>query len=170
MMLKTLHKEKGRLRFWMIRSFNNRLTNRRERQRAMKRGGGAEHVLWDFTIAEQEFSRHHHAGMDAALACDLALALGLWEATLRRLDADPKVQKRSGLYQVLRPYLLHGWEKEKQSQAELAAQCGVSANVLRVRLVNLSAKARSLFTSNARETIDPLISEEDIEYLWTLLQ
>lgn len=168
--LKTLHKEKGRLRSWMVRSFNNRLMNRREHRAAVKRGGGVEHVQWDFSGAEQEFSRHHHAGMDAAQSCDLALALGLWEATLRRLDTDPKVQKRPALYDAVRPHLLQGWPKTGPSQTEVGARYGLTANALRVRLANLAIKARSIFINIARETIDPLISEEDLEYLWSLLK
>jgi DNA-directed RNA polymerase specialized sigma24 family protein len=168
--LKTLQKEKGRLRSWMIRSFNNRLMNRREHRAARKRGGGVEHVQWDFSSAEQEFSRHHHSGMDAAQSCDLALALGLWEATLRRLDSDSKVQKRPALYQSLRPHLLQGWPKNGPNQTEVAALHGLTANALRVRLVNLIIKARSFFISIARETIDPLISDEDLDHLWSLLK
>ncbi len=168
--LKTLQKEKGKLRSWMVRSFNNRLVNRREHQEARKRGGGVEHVQWDFSSAEQEFSRHYHAGMDAAESCDLALALGIWEATLRRLDTDSKVQKRPGIYQALRPHLLQGWPKNGPNQTEVAARHGLTANALRVRFVNLIAKARRFFISITRETIDPLISEDDLEHLWNLLK
>lgn len=168
--LRTLQKEKGRLRSWMIRSFNNRLTNRREHTAARKRGGGVEHVQWDFSSAEKEFSQHHHTGMDAAQSCDLALALGLWEATLRRLDADSKVQKRPALYLALRPHLLHGWPKHGPNQTEVAARHGLTANALRVRLANLITKARSIFMNIAREMIDPLISEDDLEHLWNLLR
>ena len=166
--LATLQKEKGRLRGWMIRSFNNRLNNRRAQRSTHKRGGSAVHVDWQFAIAELEFSRQQR-GLDASVACDLALAAGLWEQTLARLDADPKVQKRPELYAVLRPHLLHGWPKSGPSQAEVARGFGITINALRVRLANLSEKARCLFADIAAETLDPLIPEEEVRHLWDLL-
>lgn len=168
--LQTLQKEKGMLRSWMIRSFNNRLTNRREHSAAKKRGGGVEHVQWDFSSAEKEFSLHFQSGMDAAFSCDLALALELWEITLAKLDVDPKVQKRPAIYETLRPHLLQGWPKNGPVQTEVAKSLGITVNALRVRLVNLTEKARSLFAQIARETIDPLIPEEDVAHLWSLLR
>lgn len=168
--LKTLQKEKGRLRAWMIRSFNNRMTNRREHRTARKRGGGVEHVRWEFDSVEMEFTRQYRVGQDASMACDQALALPLWEKTLLRLDADVKVQKRPHIYQVLRPYMLHGWQKNGPPQAEVAKTLEISVNALRVRLVNLTAKARAIFSEIAREDLDPLIPDEDVEHLWRLLR
>ncbi|GEP44563.1 hypothetical protein BGE01nite_38540 [Brevifollis gellanilyticus] len=168
--LKTLQKEKGRLRAWMIRSFNNRLTNRREHRTAQKRGGGVEHVQWEFDSVEMEFTRHYRVGQEASLACDQALALPLWEKTLLRLDSDDKVQKRPEIYQALRPYILHGWPKNTPPQSEVAQQLGLSVNALRVRMVNLTAKARSIFSEIAHEDLDPLIPDEDVEHLWRLLR
>lgn len=168
--LQTLQQEKGRLRGWMIRSFNNRLMNRHDHRTAQKRGGGVEHVQWDFTSVEAEFSRTHRAGHDAAHACDLALAMELWKQTLNRLDADPRIQKRPAIYAILRPHLLHGWPKNGPSQTEVARALGITANALRVRLVNLVEKARVNFAEIARETLDPLIPEEDLQHLWSLLR
>ena len=168
--LKTLQKEKGRLRGWMIRAFNNRLTNRREHHGAHKRGGGVEHVQWDFASVEIEFNRQYRAGQDAAHACDLALAIELWDMTLTRLDMDPKVQKRPAIYEAIRPHLLQGWPKNGPAQTEVAKRLGITANALRVRLVNLAEKARSIFAEIARDTIDPLIPEEDVVHLWSLLK
>lgn len=168
--LKTLQKEKGRLRSWMIRSFNNRMTNRREHRTARKRGGGVEHVPWDFDSVEMDFIRQHRVGQDASQACDQALATTLWEKTLLKLDMEPRVQKRPAIYQTLRPHMLHGWPKNGPAQVEAAAILGISVNALRVRLVNLTAKARTLFSEIAREDLDPLIPDEDVEHLWSLLR
>lgn len=168
--LKTIQKEKGRLRSWMIISFNNRLMNRHAHRTAVKRGGGVEHIQWDFSSAEHEFGIHYQAGMDAAQSCDLSLALGIWSATLRRLDHDSKEQKRPALYEALRPHLLQGWPKHGPSQIKVAAELGVTPNAFRVRLVNLADKAHRLFIQIARETIDPLISDEDLDYLWGMLK
>jgi len=168
--LKTLQKEKGRLRAWMIRSFNNRMTNRREHRTARKRGGGVEHVQSDFDSVEMDFTRQHRAGQDASQACDQALATALWEKTLRKLDTDVRLQKRPAIYQTLRPFLLHGWPKNGPAQSEAAAALGISVNALRVRLVNLTAKARIFFSEIAREDLDPLIPDEDVNHLWALLR
>ncbi len=168
--LKTIQKEKGRLRSWMIGAFNKRLMNRHAHRTAVKRGGRVEHIQWDFSSAEQEFGLHYHAGMDAAQSCDLALAQGIWAATLRQLDNDAKVQRRPALYKSLRPNLLHGWPNHGPSQIEVAAELGLTPNAFRVRLTNLTNKAHDIFIQIARETIDPLISNEDLDYLWGMLQ
>lgn len=168
--LKTLQKEKGRLRAWMIRSFNNRLTNRREHRTARKRGGGVEHIQWNFDQVEMEFTQQYRVGQDASLACDQALALPLWPKTLLRLDSDERLQRRPEIYRALRPHILHGWPKNGPAQAEVARTLGITVNALRVRLVNLTAKARAIFSEIAREDLDPLIPDEDVEHLWSLLR
>lgn len=166
--LKTLRKEKGRMRGWMIRSFNNKGIQRRQHQNARKRGGGIEHVTWDFVTAEQLYAQLYQPGQEPAHASDLAQAQELWLATLARLDADPKIQKRAAIYAALRPCIQHGWPKHGPTQNEVAASLGITANALRVRLNNVIAKARLTFGEIAKETLDPDIPEEDVDHLWQL--
>lgn len=168
--LKTLQQEKGRMRAWMIRSFSNRVIQGYKRQNAAKRGGGVEHVTWDFVTAEQLYKRHHRPGHDPAHASDLAQAQELWEGTLARLGADPRIQKRPEIYAALRPHILHGWPKHGTTQSDVASTLGLTVNALRVRLSNLTIKARNVFSQIAHEMLDPAIPDEDVEHLWQLLR
>lgn len=168
--LETLRQEKGRLRSWMKTVFLNKLQHRREKNATRKRGGGVSHLSLDLPEAESLHGLIQQRTLDPALTYDLILSWQLWKETLDRLDADPKIQKRPEIYAVLRPCLLQGWPREGPAQAEVASRLNLSANALKVRLNNLTVKARTVFGEAARETMDPSIPDDDLEYLWRLLQ
>lgn len=168
--LATLRQEKGRLRGWMKAVFLNKLRHHRDQKTARKRGGGAVHLSLDLPEAEFLYDQLQQRTLDPALTYDLSLSWQLWKETLARLDANPKIQKRPDIYAVLRPCLPQGWPKTGLTQAEAAARLNLSANTLKVRLNNLIAKARTAFGETARETMDPSVPDDDLEYLWRLLQ
>jgi RNA polymerase sigma-70 factor (ECF subfamily) len=167
---KALNQEKGRLRAWIGRGFSNRLIYRYRNQSALKRGGGCEHLSLDFAHAEHLYQHDHRHDDSAEHACDLRTALDLWIQVLRRLDADPRLNKRPEIYAALRPCILSGWPSNGPSQTEVGAQLGLSASTLRVRLHNLAIKARAHFDEVARANLDPLIPSEDLDHLWQLLK
>jgi len=168
--LKTLDQEKGRLRHWIGRAFSNRLHHNHRLQSAQKRGGGEAHLPLDFLLAEQLYQSQHLHDPSAEHACDLRTALDLWQETQRRLDSDQRLAKRPEIYSALRHCILTGWPSDGPTQSEVAGKLGISVNTFRVRLYNLTRKARDIFAEVARENLDPLIPSDDLDYLWHLLR
>jgi RNA polymerase sigma-70 factor (ECF subfamily) len=168
--LKTLEKEKGRVRGWMKRSFANHLQHLQQKRNALRRGGGQAHLSLNFDVAEQLFQDQHSREISSDHACDLRTALDLWQETLAALDLDTKLQRRPLIYQELRPHILTGWNSKDSTQEEAARKLGISAAALRVRLHHLIQKATDTFARLARENLDPLISSEEVNHLWQMLR
>jgi DNA-directed RNA polymerase specialized sigma24 family protein len=168
--LKTLQREKGRVRGWMKRSFINHLHHLQQKRSALRRGGDCAHLSFDFDVAEQLFQHQHAGELSADHACDLRTALDLWQETLLFLDRDIKLQRRPLIYQELRPHILTGWTSHNATQEEAAQKLGISAAALRVRLHHLAQKAKDTFVRLAQENLDPLITPEEVNHLWQMLR
>lgn len=155
--LRTADQNKGRLRNFLLASFQNSLTNRRRRSRALKHGAGHQHVSLD----EADEARYQHEGSadSPERLYDRKWALEMLRVTLDRLKEEYARQGKEALFAVLAPILSAGGSGQGHDLATVAAGLGMEGGALRTALSRLRKRYRKLLLEEVSRTVEP---DEDV--------
>jgi DNA-directed RNA polymerase specialized sigma24 family protein len=151
---------KGRFRSFLLADCTFFLADRRDRDRALKRGGGRPVLSIDARDAEGRFLREpsHEQTPERLFERDWALAL--IARVFDRLERHYAETGRSQLFRSLKP--LVSSHTDVASRAAAAAELGVTEGTLRVALHRLRAR----FAAGLREEVAATLqdtSEQGIE-------
>jgi RNA polymerase sigma factor (sigma-70 family) len=156
--LDTVRKEKGRLRSYLLTSLKNFLTNERHRAMAIKRGEGQR------LIPLQELRDRERIGFEPVdiLTADQIYerrwALTVLEQVLARLEAEYRAAGNAPLFDGLKELLTD--EPDRPSQADIAAELGMTENAVKQAFHRLCQRYRRLLTEEIAHTV---IAPGDIE-------
>lgn len=140
--LQYVDRGRGRFRTFLLTAFSHFAADERDRERALKRGGGAAPLSLDFPRADTEFSREPAAPeVDPDLRYRRDWALQVLARALADLRAAYAAEGRDEEFEALRLHLSYGAEKTP-SYAEVAARLGVAENDVRNRLHRARARYR----------------------------
>src|SRR4030095_16538305 len=101
---------KGRFRAFLLASLKNFLADARDREQALKRGGGTEFVPFneeEIGVAESLFQTHSNLDNEDRLF-ERSWAEALVAAGLERLSASYKLEGRERLFEELKMYVTGG--------------------------------------------------------------
>ena len=127
---------KGRLRNFLLTSLKNSMAHERERQSAVKRGGGAAVLSLDMTDAEGRYvTEPASTEADPEQAFEKKWALELLQRTRDRLRASYALDGREAIYDHLAPALSEGERWQGHAQAALAL--GMNEGAVKVALFRL---------------------------------
>jgi DNA-directed RNA polymerase specialized sigma24 family protein len=158
--------ERGRFRSYLLGAVKHFLSHRREAQRRLKRGGGAENL----SLNETEARSVPDAGVlspDAAF--DRQWALTVVAHALEALRHECIAEGRVDFFELAKPWLTgdtaHG------DQVALAASCGMNANALKVAVHRLKRRFRQLLKAEVAGTLDdPGLVEAEMRALFAALE
>jgi DNA-directed RNA polymerase specialized sigma24 family protein len=154
--------DKGRFRSFLLADCSFFLADRRDRDRALKRGGGRPVLSIDARDAEGRFLREpsHDRTPERMFERDWALAL-----IARAFDAMERHYAetgRSDLFRRLKPFVSSG--PETAPRAAVAAELGLTDGNLRVILHRLRARfaagLREAVAATLRDAGDEAVEEE----------
>ncbi len=161
--------ERGKFRSFLLGAVKHFLADRHDRESAVKRGGGIEHV-------QIEHSADTHAGGDVQIAQELpddAQFDREWALTLlaRGIDAVENELREAGkaeVFTVLKPWLTG--ESADLSMEKAAAALGMSEGAVKVAIHRLRQRFRALIRSEIAQTVegDEAIASE-MSYLVSVL-
>ena len=162
---KRADREKGKFRSFLLASFKHFLSDTRDREQTLKRGGGQEFIPLDegqARSAESLFQTHHAFG-DASFTED-GLFERSWAETLTttallRLATAYKVDAREQLFEQLKSFLTIG-ATPLPSYAELAGRLGIAEPTLRSHVTRLRARYREVLRAEVRRTVN---SEAEVD-------
>jgi DNA-directed RNA polymerase specialized sigma24 family protein len=163
--LAKLDSERGRFRSYLLGAVKHFLANEREREGALKRGGGLRPLSAESLseVVEQTDERSPEA------AFERQWAIALLGRALERLRAEQYEKGRGERFEGLRPTLDGG--AIPGGRATLAAELGISAVALRVASHRLRARYRELVTEEVAHTLDrPQDVEDEIRHLFLALE
>jgi RNA polymerase sigma factor (sigma-70 family) len=151
-------RQKGKFRSFLLASLKNFLSDSRDREQALKRGGGWEFLpLNDGQAAEAESLFQTHGGAEEESAGDRIFerswAEMLVNAGLERLEADYKLDDKSKLFKELKVFLTVG-AAPLPTYDQLAAQLGTPASTLRSHVTRLRARYREALRAEVRRTVE----------------
>jgi DNA-directed RNA polymerase specialized sigma24 family protein len=154
--LATVRRSKGRFRTFLRAACDHYLSNRRDHDKAAKRGGNVVIVSVDRLDAESRYTREPSHELTAERLFERQWALTLLGRVLERLEAEAG---KTALFARLRP-ALQG-EDLAASYAAIGAELGMSDGAVRVAAHRLRARYRELLREEVGRTTDERESVSD---------
>jgi RNA polymerase sigma factor (sigma-70 family) len=167
--LETVRQERGRLRSYLLASLKNFLSKARHRELTVKRGEGRPLISLDDLLARERADLEPSSTLSADKVYERRWALTLLEQVLVRLGAEYKAAGKLPLFDRLKE-LLAG-ESGQPSQAEIAAEMGMSENAVKQAFHRLRHRYRQLLHEEIAHTVAvPDDVEDELRHFIAILQ
>jgi len=148
--LADVDRERGRFRAFLLGSFNHYLADRRDHDRAEKRGA---HLLVPLNpqATERAFANAPAGDLSPDVAFDRAWAVALLDRVTARLREEHVAAGRARLFGALSPCL--AGRRQDAPHAAIAAQLGLSGPAVRVALHRLRQRYRHILREEIAQTV-----------------
>jgi RNA polymerase sigma-70 factor (ECF subfamily) len=150
--LAAVDRSKGRFRGFLRADCRLFLLDRRDRDRAQKRGGGRRPLSIDVRDAEGRYLVEPAEGLTPERLFDRAWALTLLGRALDRLAADYAATGRAPLFERLQTVLIDG--PDTLPYAELAERLGMSRAAVQQAVHRLRERFREALRAEIAATLD----------------
>lgn len=158
---------KGRFRSFLMASCAHYLANRRDHDRAQKRGGGPP-VSIDPAEAERRYGREPAHALTAERLFMRRWATTLLDGVFDRLELELKAAGKAGLFETFKPALLG--DPDAASYRALGESVGLSEGAARVTAHRLRRRFRELLREEVGRTLaEPGEVDEEIRDLFAAL-
>jgi RNA polymerase sigma factor (sigma-70 family) len=142
---------KGRFRSFLLASLRHFLSNQRDRERAIKRGGDRNLIALDQMDAEARYQLEPATDVTPERLFDRRWALALLDQVFRRLRDDYARTGRTGVYDALKPVLLA--DPDVPTYAILGQQLAMSETAIKVAVHRLRTRFRQLLREEVAQTV-----------------
>lgn len=160
--------DRGRMRTFLLTSFQHWLNNRHLREMAAKRGGRQPSLSFDAMEAEE---RYRHEPQDMATPEDLynrRWARDFFIAVKERLRVEFEHEKKAAAFDALQPWLFV--EGNAGVYGPKAGEIGVTEGNFRVMLLRFRKRYRDLFRDAVADTLDSPTPEQIDQEIRELIQ
>lgn len=165
--LKTVAREKGKFRSFLLATLTNFLNNERDRQLTIKRGGRIKMFSWDEVKAEAQYQNEPVDHVTPEKLFERRWAFTVFEQALDRLEKEHSGKTTQPLFEKLKPYLTR--EAEPGFLASTSEKLGMSEGAVKVALHRLRRRFGELLRSQVAYTLaDAALVEEEIRHLLTV--
>jgi RNA polymerase sigma-70 factor (ECF subfamily) len=156
-------RERGRFRTFLLTSVRNFLANERDRERALKRGGGRVPIPLEVDDGERSYQIDPSHDLTPERLFEQRWALAVIGSALNNVRERYERRKKADWFASLKPFLTGA---EPGSYADLAAELKVSEGSLRVGVHRL----RQQFAASLRETVAETVErpqdvDKELEFL-----
>lgn len=160
--------ERGRFRSWLLASLRHHLADERDRDRALKRGGGAPVVSLDALDAEARFQSEPADPRTPEQLYDRRWALTVLREALSQLRADYNLAGKSSLFEALQPTLPGGSGQVRYD--DLGSSLGMTEGAVKVAVHRLRHRYRDLVRRVVAETLEsPELVDSELEHMMSAL-
>jgi RNA polymerase sigma factor (sigma-70 family) len=167
--LDAVRREKGRLRSYLLASLKNFLAKARRRELTVKRGEGQALVSLDELVAREHADLEPADNLTADKIYERRWALTLLEQVLTRLESEYRCTGNEKLFDCLKEFLSD--EPVRRSQAEVAAELGMTENALKQAFHRLRQRYRQLLRDEIAQTVTvPGDVEDELRHFISVLQ
>ncbi len=166
--LKSVDREKGRFRSFLLVALKRFLINEWEKARAQKRGGGQAALSLDTSVAEDRYRIEPADEMTADRVYERRWALTLLDQTMARLRAEFEQAGKRDEFDHLKIFLTAG--RGDVSYRQLAEDLAMGEGALRVAVHRMRRRFRELFRDEIAQTVasqDEI--EEEVRHLMSVL-
>jgi len=155
---------RGAFRNFLLSSLSNYLHNAHDHATAARRGGALEHVPLDAREAAAAFEQIDADALAPDRAFERSWALAIFDRALGRLREEQQRLGRAAWFDRLKPLLQTG--PRPGDYETIAAEFGVTKNVVAVAMHRLSGRYRQLVRDEIAETVDsPEAVEKELREL-----
>jgi RNA polymerase sigma factor (sigma-70 family) len=167
--LDVVRREKGRLRSYLLVSLKNFLAKARRRELAVKRGECRALVPLDELLARERADLEPADTWTADRIFERRWALTLLEQVLTRLQNEYRSAGNAKLFDCLKEFLSD--EPGRRSQAEAAAELGMTENAVKQAFHRLRQRYRQLLRDEIAQTVAvPGDVEDELRHFISVLQ
>ena len=167
--LDVVRREKGRLRSYLLVSLKNFLAKARRRELTLRRGEGRALVSLDELLARERADLEPADTLSADRIYERRWALTLLEQVLTRLESEYRAAGNAKLFDCLREFLSD--DQGRRSQAEVAAQLGMTENAVKQAFHRLRQRYRQLLRDEIAQTVAvPGDVEDELRHFISVLQ
>jgi RNA polymerase sigma factor (sigma-70 family) len=164
-----VRREKGRLRSYLLVSLRNFLAKARRRELTLKRGEGRALVPLDELLARERADLEPTDNLTADRIFERRWALTLLEQVLARLENEYRSAGNARLFNCSKEFFSD--EPGRQSQAEVAAQLGMTENAVKQAFHRLRQRYRQLLRNEIAQTVAvPGDIEDELHHFIAVLQ
>lgn len=166
--LGTVDPAKGRFRSFLLATLKHFLANRRDHDRAQKRGGGQPLLSFDADTAETRYCQEpaDHASPDKVY--EKQWALTLLNLVMARLRAEHDAAGKLAHFKQFKGCLLG--DRSLAPYAEIAAKEGLSESAVKMAVSRLRQRYRELIRDEIARTVGhPSEIEDEIRHLLSAL-
>ena len=163
-----LDPDRGRFRSYLLSAVKHYLGNQAERERALKRGGGAR--ILSLSIEDDGGAAiDPEDGRTPERAYERQWALALLRRALDRLRAEQVAKGRGGLFERLKPSL--AGQRIEGGHAAVAASLGLTTVAVKVAAHRLKKRYGELLTEEVARTVElPQEIEDELNHLFRALE
>ena len=166
--IRDVHPDRGRFRSFLLVSVRNFLNNERDRERALKRGGGRRLVSLDADRAEERLAAQPQDPVTPETLFERSWAQTVIGRVHERLEQEAARRGTADRLARLRPFLA-GSEPEG-TYAEVAREWGVGEPAVRVALHRLRRRFAELLRQEIGRTVESTAEiDDEIRYLLGVL-
>ena len=167
--LDVVRREKGRLRSYLLVSLKNVLAKARRRELTLKRGEGRALVPLHELLAREHAVLEPADSVTADKLYERRWALTLLEQVLARLEEEYRAAGNADLFDRLKEFLSD--EPGRRSQAEVAAELGMTENAVKQAFHRLRQRYRQLLRDEIAQTVAvPGDVEDELRHFISVLQ
>jgi len=164
-----LRKEKGRLRSFLLGALKYFLADEQRRAMAIKRGEGQRLIPLEELRADKRIEMEPADSMTAEMIYERRWALTVLEQVLDRLKNEYRTAGNAALFDSLKQLLPD--EPGSPSQAEIAAQLGMTENALRQAFYRFRQRYQSLLREEIANTVaTPGDIEDELRHLIAVIE
>ena len=157
-------RERGRFRSFLRSACSHYLGHHRERERALKRGGGRRPVSIDLPGAEVRYRREPAHDLTPERLFERRWALDLLSRVLTSMETEAAQAGRAELFARLWPIL--GGSDHAETYREVGAALGLSEGAVKASAHRLRARFREALRDEVRRTLaDPSELEAELAEL-----
>ncbi len=150
--LESADPERGRFRTFLLTIFQRFLLNERDRDHAIKRGGGLKPLVLDFASCEQLYAASLTDGQTAERIFERQWAMTLLNRVVEQLRAEYLEKNKLSLFENCRAFLVGSTNAGGYST--VAAALNMSEGALRVAVHRLRERYRELLRQEVSCTIE----------------
>jgi RNA polymerase sigma-70 factor (ECF subfamily) len=159
---------RGRFRSYLLGAVKNYLGGEREKKATQRRGGGAEELSIDATLAEQWLSVEPSAANDSTKAFDRSWASTVINGAIEKLEREQAVAGRAEVFLNVKEFLQRSAKAGEYD--DLALRLDMSRSAVAATVHRLSERFGELVRSSVRETIsDPEMAQDELRFLHSAL-
>ena len=149
----TVGPEKGRFRSYLLAACQHYLSNQRDHDRAVKRGGRIVVLSFDLPDAEGRYACEPAHDLTAERLFERRWALTLLERVLGQVGGEMGRAGKGELFDCLKPALLG--DGREAPYAEVAARLGMSVDAVKMAALRFRSRFRELIRAEVARTVGP---------------
>jgi len=149
--LKKVKPKPGKFRSFLLTALKHFVCNERDREAALKRGGGKVAISLDFENAESQYAIEPAEGLTPEKLFEKSWAMTLLERTMNRLGAELAEKGKQEVFDHLKTYL--SAEPNSIPYREAAAKVDMTEVAVRVAVHRLRKRCREILRDEIAQTV-----------------